>query len=194
MINLITKNSLLNSATEIRDSFAQNKYVGNVHALNTLSEFYCSVYYAELKPPLPEDRHVQLATLWKLVECLDSPESYKNKHGNELQESLTEGFNYITDSWNPRELTDKDKSRALSLITDCQDAVLKDSAVNRTSRTQRAGYCINGRFQGRIFSDQVIRTIERAQMGFVIYDDWNDFMFIIESNGVYSLFLWWTGA
>ena len=75
---------------EILESFTSHQYFGNVHCLETAIEGIESCYYIELKPRYPQNKDVQFATLWRLLQEHDSTLEFDRSSPEVLQEQLRE--------------------------------------------------------------------------------------------------------
>lgn|GEM_PF-6371169 len=179
---------------EMVESFSSYEYFGNVHVLETPDEGLCSLYYIELKPKVPANKSVQFAVLWKLLETYECHYNYKNKSGNELQEALRQEFQFIIDSWEPRAIESEDIKRAKGIVLECQSSFPNSSIREGWGTGRQVGYYLNDKFKCSHFPKELINSILNAKSGYVLSDDWNDFMLLIENKNAYSLFYWSTGA
>ena len=185
---------MLNSYQEIIESFSSNKYYGITHALETPEEGLCTCYFVELIPIYPQNKDVQFATLWRLMEVQDSKEVYENIDGDELQENLRGYFQYILDEWNTRPITPKDKENAVKIFNECQNSIQRNTTKNGWGTERLSGYYVNGKYKAFNFPNEIKNKILKARDGFVVHDDWNELMMVIEEKNVYSLFYWYTNA
>ena len=190
----MNKNKMLNSYQEIVESFGQQKYFGIVHSLETAEEGLESVFYVELKPRYPLNKDVQVAVLWKLQQIKDSCVSYPSKIGNELEEALRNNFQYIVDLWPPRILQPRDVSRIADIIFDCQNSINRNKKKKVWGSNHQVGYYVNSKRKGSTLPIDIINKLKSAKTGFVVCDDWNELMVVLEFKNVYSLFYWYTGA
>lgn len=179
---------------EIVESFDSQEYYGNVHVLDTQDEGLCAFYYVELKPRFPKKKNVQFAVLWRLLELDDLMSIHGSKVGLRLQESLREEFQYVLDSWDPRIIEKKDISRARKIMLECQSSFPDEAVRKRWGGQRQVGYYLNNKFKGSTFPHDIFSRITKTESGLVVSDEWNDFTLILESQNVYSLFHWSTGA
>jgi len=185
---------MISGNKELYEAFANPRFLGDVHSLETPDQGLNECYYVELKPKYPNNKEVQFAVLWRLLELHQSRTEYENLRGDVVQEKLRENFQYIANNWQPRELESKDTGRAASLLRQCQDSVTGESSSTGWRTNRPSGYYQNNVHKGGTFPLDISERITAATSGLVIVDEWNDFMFVFEHRSAYALFCWSTDA
>lgn len=194
-MHVIEIKSLLENYDKIVHAFGKQEYLGKVHSLETPSEGLCSFYYIELKLPYPESKELQFAVLWKLLELNESQSDYRRRAGSSQEEMLRENFQYILDSWEPRQLEEKDILRAKEIMLDCQDSFAQGSPGKAWLTQRQVGYYLNNKYMDSVFPSELVNKITNTKnKGIVIYDVWNDLTILFESKSVLSMFYWATFA
>ena len=110
-----------------------------------------------------------------------------------MQERLRRSFQYIVDLWPPKTLENRDITKILERITECQSFIDRKPTIN-SSYDRQVGYYLNNNRKGSKFPIEKIKQIESASEGFVVHNDWNQIMVFLEINNRYSLFYYFTGA
>lgn len=184
---------MLESYQEIVESFTSQQYFGNAHYLHSGQEGVDSCAYIELKPRYPENKDVQFATLWRLLELHD-PDQDSSAGSDELQEQLRVQFQYILDSWNPLPAERTHKERVKDEFEKCQNSITKNTKEKNVRADEIKGYYLNGKYRGDNFPTEVVRKFLNLTPSFVVSDEWNDFMVVYEFKNVQSMFYWSTSA
>jgi len=185
---------MLESYQEIVESFTSHSYFGNAHALTTTEEGVESCYYVELKPKYPENKHVQFATLWRLLQQHDPYVEYPSSSPNELQESLRHSFQYIIDTWNPTSADKSHRERVMSEMEKCQYSIDKNPKAVDRGTNNVVGYYLNSKYKAEKYPINIIQILSKQKPSLVLYEEWNDFMVVYEMKNVYSMFYWSTSA
>lgn len=103
-------------------------------------------------------------------------------------------FQEIVEVWNPRTIADVDKSRVRKTILECQSSFPNESIRESWGRCRQVGYYMNNKFKGSQFPKEIENKIISSTSGMVVFDDWNDFMVLVESKSALSMFYWFTCA
>jgi len=185
---------MLDSYQEIIESFTSYQYFGNAHALESAEEGVDSCYYIELKPKYPENKHVQFATLWRLLQQYDPYVEYSETNPNELQENLRREFQYILDLWNPTPADISHRERVISEMEKCQSSISRNPKAIDRGVNNVVGYYLNGRYKAEKYPINILQILSKQTPSFVVSEEWNDFMVVYDMKNVYSMFHWSTSA
>lgn len=191
---MLTKSELLENYQDIVASFSDQRYFGNVHTLETADEGLCTFYYIELKTLLSNYKSTQFSVLWMLLELSECPDQYARMANADVQEALRVSFQYQIDNWEPRVLESADRSRMSTKLLECQSSVNENTNVNGWGTDRAVGYYLNNKYKGSSLPSAVTCKFLTAETGFVLTDEWNEYLAVIEIKNTYSIVFWATGA
>lgn len=153
-------------------------------------ELYGTTHFAELKQPYPTDLYQKILVLWRayqrseiMIDELSLPENQTESFalGTILETHV--GF------WNVRELNTKDINRMVSYFSEYQrihiDKTYIDSEWGIYKGKHKLSFDSLKEVQGMLY---------RKPNGFVLFDEWNDFLYVNSNNSQMQLLNWSTGA
>ena len=167
---------------------------GTVLAMHTYDEFWCSTYFTELKSHIGNDDFQQIVQLWKLYitrQLID--EGAVGPDPNSRLKGLKAEYDYFVERFEPKEFKSEHADRIHEILSHTEQ-VIRDKSGNFVKLMGEPGIYSNGK---RTSLDKIkyIKTkLLPLNQGFVLDDEWNEFMIFVKKGNSIFLFEWETGA